>query len=221
MRRIVLSEDGSHTIYVPGLNEHYHSTHGALQESRYIFIEKGLSFISMNKLSILEIGFGTGLNSLLSLIYSIEKDIRIDYTGIEKYPLVEEEWSVLNFSRVIGTNENRNQKIFRSLHAAPWGLKTQLNSSYSLTKIKMDVKELLLPETYDLVYFDAFAPDVQPELWTMEVFSKIYAAMNKNALLLTYSSKGSVRRTLENCGFKIDRLPGPPGKREIMRAIKL
>ncbi len=220
MRRIVLSEDGSNTIYVPGLKEHYHSTHGALQESQYIFIEKGLSFISRKELSILEIGFGTGLNSLLSLIYSIEKEIRIDYTGIEKYPLVEEEWSALNFSKVIGTNENRNQEIFRSLHTAPWGLKTQLNSGYSLTKIKMDVKDLLLPETYDLVYFDAFAPNVQPELWTIEVFSKIYTAMNKNALLLTYSSKGSVRRTLENCGFRTDRLPGPPGKREIMRAIK-
>jgi tRNA U34 5-methylaminomethyl-2-thiouridine-forming methyltransferase MnmC len=214
-RKIIISEDGSHSLYVPELNEHYHSIRGAIQESRHIFIASGLLVCKKRKISILEIGFGTGLNAILSLQFALEKKVKIEYTAIEKYPLIKNEWSRLNYGKLVSDGED-----FLKIHESPWGSLNRINDYFSLNKIQEDLRTVKYNGLYDLVYFDAFAPDIQPSLWTEEIFLKIFNVMKSSGLLLTYSVKGSVRRSMEACGFITERLPGPPGKRQILRAFK-
>jgi tRNA U34 5-methylaminomethyl-2-thiouridine-forming methyltransferase MnmC len=192
--------------------------HGAIQESEYIFIKKGLKHLSAKHISILEIGFGTGLNAFLSLLYAIEAKIELQYDTIEKFPLAQFEWGKLNYASI---KSKEHAAELNWLHETPWEQRNVLNQYFSLRKYNDDIRKMILPDQYDLIYFDAFAPEVQPELWTRDVFSKIHAAMKPFSALLTYSSKGLIRRLLEEIGFKVERLPGPPGKRQIMRAIKL
>ncbi len=217
-RQIVKTDDGSHTLIIPELNEHYHSTHGAIQESMHVFIQAGFNpRANVPKLSILEVGFGTGLNALLTYIQSKISQQFIEYCTIEKYPLVNDEFMQLNYATILNDYPN---DILYSLHNAPWEKPTAIDSKFTLLKLQQDLLHLHVDKTFDLVYFDAFGPDKQPELWTEEVFKTIYGLMNRGALLTTYSAKGQVRRNMKNVGFTVERIAGPPGKREMLRAKK-
>lgn len=221
-RKIIISEDGSHTMYVPSLDEHYHSTRGAWQESRHIYIGAGLlaSSEATKTLNILEVGFGTGLNALQSILYK-PKDLQIHYICCEPFPLELKEWQQLNYGAF---GEDTEASIeFNALHKTPWDMQDRIiRPDFILQKHAVPLEEMNLPEQYfDLVYFDAFGPQAQPELWTPEIFTDIAKAMRTSARLLTFSSKGSVKRALKTAGFRIEKIPGPPGKREFVRATKL
>ena len=218
MHEIVITSDGSHTIYVPELNEHYHSIHGAIQESRHIFIESGLKFCNTDPVSIFEVGFGTGLNALLTLIEGARIQKTISYTSIEKFPLNGNILRLLNHRDMTG---DTGTMIFESIHKAPWNIKAKISSIFNIEKIKGDLITDDVTGCFDLIYFDAFGPDKQPEMWTQAVFSKIAAITKKGGIFLTYSAKGEVKRNLRSCGFEVTLLPGPPGKRQIIRAIKI
>jgi tRNA U34 5-methylaminomethyl-2-thiouridine-forming methyltransferase MnmC len=214
-----ISGDGSHTLYVPGLNEHYHSVFGAVAESNHIYINAGYKYLRerIQTVSILEIGFGTGLNALLTFLETIKDKGHVEYTAIEKRPLDEQVFSQLNYAEMIkmpGANE-----IFLQLHSSPWDQQIEMGRHFTLHKIHLAV-EVYHPEpqSFDLIYFDAFGPDVQPELWSQEVFNKMAFSLKKGGVLVTYSTKGIVKRNLQEAGFSIHKLPGPAGKREILRA---
>ena len=220
-RKLILTEDGSHSIFVPELNEHYHSTHGAVQESMHVFIEAGLipMLEKKKKINILEIGLGTGLNVALSLLQAEKKNVQINYVGVEAYPLSLAEGSQLNFHEIKGGDKMREaiMKIHTNNRKYPF----YLGESFILNYLEAKLEEVNFPnDSFDLVYFDAFAPDVQPELWTKEVFDKLYRAMAYEGFLLTYSAKGEVRRNMKEVGFEIEKLPGVGGKREMTRAFK-
>lgn len=213
-RRIIITGDGSPTFYVENLNEHYHSVFGARTESKHIFINAGLNYLDNKQLSILEIGFGTGLNTYLTLNMSINRKIR--YYAIEKYPLELQEWKQLDYAE-----ENDPFPLaFQKLHHAPWGEWMSINPGFELYKEKTDLRDFKPPPDQDIIYFDAFAPDVQPGLWTESIFQKLFECLKKGGVLLTYSVKGIVRKNLQNCGFKAEKLPGPTKKRHILRASK-
>ncbi len=218
---LLITGDGSHTLHVPGLHENYHSVHGAIAESRHIFINAGLNFvIQRNKeVKILEIGFGTGLNALLTMIESALTEIHIDYSSIELYPLPEEVYSKLNYAEMIDFPAAAD--VFRQIHSCPWNTKVQLSDNFHLNKIHASLSDYQPgKEEFDLVYFDAFGPEVQPEMWSDEVFKKMAGALKLNGVLVTYSTKGTVKRNLKSAGFSIEKLAGPIGKREILRAVK-
>lgn len=214
--QLKITDDGSSSIYLPEIDETYHSTHGAIQESEHIFIQYGLGQIQKDTIHILEIGFGTGLNAFLTLLHTNKK---IHYTSLELYPLKAEIYRKLNYPEKLKAGKEE----FLQLHEAPWNLTHAINENFLLNKVETNLLEYSYPETemYDLVYFDAFSPEKQPELWTESVFKEIYKHLNNNAALTTYCAKGQVRRNLQNAGFKVERLPGPPGKREVLRAVKL
>lgn len=218
MEKLVITSDGSHTIYIPEMNEHYHSVHGAIQESDHIFINNGLRTLSGNKISILEIGFGTGLNALLTLLELKDTDKTISYTSIEKYPLTSIITERLNYGDLIGDD---SVKIFNELHSCPWNKFVQITRNFSLKKVSGDLTVMVPEGKYNLVYFDAFGPDKQPEMWSKEIFSGISAVTQPEGVLVTYSAKGEVKRNLRANGFKVKLLPGPPGKRQMIRAIKI
>ena len=215
-RKIFETADGSQSIFIEGLNESYHSIHGAKQESMHVFIENGLQLIKNKNINILEVGFGTGLNCLLSFEYAIKNNKNILFTTIEKYPLEKEEWQKLNFS-----DQNISQKFFKNIHLCNWGNEHLITPYFRLHKSEADLTSFIPKEnSCDIIYFDAFAPNVQPELWTEQVFTKMYNALTNNGILTTYSSKGTVKQALRNAGFKVIRIQGPQGKRHILRAIK-
>ena len=214
---LVTTEDGSHTLYVRELDEHYHSLFGAVTESRHVFIDAGLRAAVGNQLNIFEIGFGTGLNAFLTLAEIQGSGKAVNYTGLEKYPLDKDILGSLNYASLIHGIEGN---IFQRLHSAPWNVETAITENFTISKIHGDICQLEIPNHFHLVYFDAFAPDKQPELWTSEIFSRIYLSMLHGSILTTYSSKGQVRRNMINAGFKVEKLPGPPGKREMIRARK-
>jgi tRNA U34 5-methylaminomethyl-2-thiouridine-forming methyltransferase MnmC len=217
-RKLILTRDGSHTLYQENLDEHYHSVHGAMQESRHVFIDNGLAYFQKEQLKIFEVGFGTGLNALLSSLYSEEKQLNIDYSAIEKYPL-ETTWiDQLNYQKILGKNA---KSIFEKIHQAPWGDYFPISETFNLKKTEFDFIQYNTSETFDLVYFDAFAPDKQPELWSEIVFTKLYTFLNAPGVFVTYSAKGVIKRRLQASGFKVEKLPGPPGKREMIRALKV
>jgi len=220
-KKIILSEDGSHSIELIGQNEQYHSVHGAIQESKHVYIKHGLEKIaqSQSEINILEVGMGTGLNVLLTWLYAIEHDLKIKYIAIEAYPIEEHIWSKLNYPQLLRNSEAAD--IFRKIHSTNWGIETTLNKHFHFTKRDELIQESILPsDNIDVVYYDAFNPDLEPELWTKDVFEKIFKSMKKPSVLSTYSTKGIVKRALKTCGFKIEKKPGPPGKREILNAVK-
>ncbi|OSY87319.1 SAM-dependent methyltransferase [Tenacibaculum holothuriorum] len=219
-REIIITSDGSTTIHLPEWNEQYHSKHGAIQEAYHVFIKNGLEYFKethkeLNEISILEIGFGTGLNSFITFI---ENDILTNYVGVEAYPVAVEEVTKLNYVAELNAEENRT--FFNKMHAASWGEKHEINDSFWLTKRQQFFKEIDDKECYDIIYFDAFGARVQPDLWTEAIFKIMYEALKENGVLVTYSAKGSVRRAMQAAGFLVERLPGPPGKREMLRATK-
>jgi tRNA U34 5-methylaminomethyl-2-thiouridine-forming methyltransferase MnmC len=215
MQRIVEhTDDGSATLYVPGLNEHYHSVKGARTESQHVFVDMGLKYVQTAQPRILEIGFGTGLNAFLSLPVA-GPGREIHYTGLDICPL---EWDVLT-ELTYG-----DDPLFRQIHAAGWETETGIGPHFTLLKRKADFTEIRKEngkDRYDVVYFDAFAPEKQPEMWEQQGFDYLYAVMNSGGALTTYCAKGVIRRALQQAGFVVERLPGPPGgKREMIRAVK-
>ena len=219
LKKILKTSDNSHTIYVPNLNETYHSIYGAITESNHVFIKNGLlRKFDVNDISILEIGYGTGLNILLSYHETRGTNKNINYTAIEPFPLnleVVDNLNYLNFFK-----EKDLSKIFLNIHKSKFDVKYKLGDKFHLIKKKIMIENINLKNKYDLVYFDLFAPRVHPNLWTVKIFKQIYDIMNFGSILVTYRSKGSVKRNLKECGFKIESCPGPPGKREITRAVK-
>ena len=217
-REIIVTADGSSTIHIPEWNEQYHSKHGAIQEAYHVFIKSGLQLFSNRELSILEIGFGTGLNSFITFIEAQKLKLKTDYVGVEAYPVALEEVEKLNYVSELGA-ENTIE-IFKKMHLQNWDEKAILSPEFSLTKRKQFFNEINDENTFDLIYFDAFGARVQPELWTEEIFEAMFKSLKKGGVLVTYSAKGSVRRALQTVGFTVERLPGPPGKREMLRAKK-
>ncbi len=217
MPEIVITKDGSHSIYVQSLDEHYHSVHGAITESQHVFIEAGLKQFKNRHIRILEMGFGTGLNALLTLAETNKSNISIYYTGIEKYPLESTIIESLNYESIIDPTWKGMLKL---IHDSPWQQEVLIKPEFILKKLQCDMHEMELADEFDLVYFDAFAPEKQPELWTEDLFRQIFLSMRSHSILTTYSSKGTVRRNLKAAGFRVEKIPGPPGKREMTRAYK-
>lgn len=219
MERIVqLTADGSSTIFVPELNQHYHSTHGALQESLHVFIEAGLKNIKTKNVSILEIGFGTGLNAWLTAIEAKKPAINVVYVAVEKHPVLEDELRLLNYTSSI--EEKEDASLFNALHDAVWEKTVSISPSFSLKKQQKNFLDITDKDAFDIIYYDAFAPNTQPELWTEEIFEKMFTALKPGGFLVTYCAKGQVKRNLKAVGFVLECLPGPPGKREMTRALK-
>lgn len=216
-RNLLITKDGSHTFYVPELDEHYHSVNGAVQESQHIFIEAGFDTCNADPINIFEAGFGTGLNALLTALRATQKRQRVLYTSIEKYPLEESEIKSLNYDMF---TDPEGKKIFRMIHETEWDSITEINGYFSLLKIRGDMVSDNIPGKYDLIYFDAFGPDKQPIMWSRKLFGKIAAITEANGVFVTYSAKGDVKRNLREHGFRVTLLPGPPGKRHIIRAVK-
>jgi tRNA U34 5-methylaminomethyl-2-thiouridine-forming methyltransferase MnmC len=218
-REIQITADGSHTIAIPEWKVTYHSHHGAIQESMHVCIDAGLhhtwNIFPSQTIHILEIGWGTGLNGLLTMREAITQQKALHYTAIEKFPLLQEEVSQINYGRILNMQEN-----FKQLHECEWEKAIVLHPVFTLNK-----KQLSLPATIQVspvhcIYFDAFSPDVQPELWTQEVFSRLYELLVPGGTLVTYCSKSNVRRAMNAAGFSVHKIPGPWGKREMVRAVK-
>ncbi|MDT8412309.1 MAG: tRNA (5-methylaminomethyl-2-thiouridine)(34)-methyltransferase MnmD [Vicingaceae bacterium] len=212
--------DGSHTLFIPELNETYHSIHGAIQESQHVFIKNGLHYFGDKKtIHILEIGFGTGLNALLTLLAIENSSQIVNYVSLEKFPLSNELIQQLNYPTQLKI-DTAQTALFNQLHTCQWNTPTPISNNFDLLKIEEDLADFQTTTTFDLIYFDAFAPEKQAELWTDVIFSKIYSLLNTGGILVTYCAKGVVKRTLKSVGFQLETLPGPPGKREMIRAIK-
>jgi len=217
-RHIVTTEDGSHTLYVPELNEHYHSTHGAIQESLHIFIRAGIQHYGRQHIHILEAGFGTGLNAWLALINAKEQQRHITFHSFEKYPLAPREVALLNYATHA---DDEQATLFQALHHSPWEETIPITPYFSLHKHQADFSEVRFNARFDIVFFDAFSPDVQPRLWQEETLALFHQALKPGGIFVTYCVKGTVKQALRHLGFTLERLPGPPGKREILRATKI
>lgn len=218
-RKIILTADGSHSLHVDELDEQYHSIHGAIQESQHVFIEHGLKFVKQSKwdVHILEVGFGTGLNALLTGLERNKGD-KFYYTTLEAFPLEDELIAQLNYADAIGTD--RAQIYWKEIHEAQWEKQVVIDFFFVLKKLQQKLEDFSAEAEFDLVYFDAFAPNKQPEMWTNEMLAKVYDALKPGGVLVTYCSRGQVRRDLEALGFTVERLDGPPGKKHMVRAIK-
>lgn len=217
-RKIIETADGSKTIFLPEWNEYYHSKHGAIREAKHVFIKNGLHYCIENfgnEISILEIGFGTGLNTFLTILETQKLNLDVNYTGVEAYPVLDEELSALNY-----TSNKSEERFFDAMHTVAWEKKSKLFNNFSLLKQKKTFSEIEDKNLYDLIYFDAFGVRVQPELWTEAIFEKMFNALKSKGILVTYAAAGSVRRAMQTVGFTVEKLPGPPGKREMLRAYK-
>jgi len=217
---LFITEDGSHSIFSNRFGVSYHSKFGAVDEANHVFINSGLRFkaVLQQKISILEIGFGTGLNAFVTLLEAKKRNLYIDYVGIEAYPISIQQAQQLNYSELFPLEDNPD--LFLKLHQCPWNIQTQLNDHFSFEKILEKFEAINYANRFDIIYFDAFAPDAQPELWNDEILTKMYDALIPDGILVTYCAKGSVKRTLKRVGFSIEALPGPPRKREMTRATK-
>lgn len=211
------TNDGSTTLFVPSLDEHYHSIHGAYNEAMHVFIDAGLNSINEEPIHLLEIGFGTGLNALLTLRESIQFSQSIRYTGVEAYPVTEEEVEIMNYRKLVNSSVG---DLYTHMHQAQWNKPTEITPLFQLHKQQKTFDQIEDIEAFDLIYFDAFAPSAQPELWTVPIFNKMFSALKDGGILVTYCAQGQVKRNMKEAGFIVERLPGPPGKREMTRASK-
>lgn len=218
--QLIQTEDGSSSLINLGLNETYHSTHGAIQESKHVFIESGLKpFLvsEKNELSILEIGFGTGLNVLLTVLAAQQYSTKIYYEAVEAFPLENGIITTLNYPQLL-----QAETLFQEIHQSHWNEVEKIADNFKLNKRATKLEEAVFEyEKFDLIYFDAFAPAKQPEMWELKVLTKITSAMKPNGIFVTYCAKGQVRRDLISLGLTVEKLPGPPGKREMIRAKKI
>jgi len=217
--RIIETEDGSHSLYSEQFAVGYHSKYGAIQESQHVFIQAGLAPALANKsaVRVFEMGFGSGLNAYLSLLFSNEQQKTIYFETVESFPIPLDQASVLNYASLLEGFSND----FLAFHQAPWNEPVAITPQFTLYKKSGTIQETTLSGDFDVVFFDAFAPSSQPELWETPVLEKIYEAMASGGIFVTYCAKGVVKRTLRAIGFQVEGIPGPPGKREMIRAIKL
>lgn len=224
-REIITTGDGSKTIHIPEWNEQYHSKHGAVQEARHVFLETGLQYYMdrpdhdiSKTIHILEMGFGTGLNALLTFLKARDLDLSIAYSGVEAFPISSDEIGAMDYASVLQSQDAAT--IYNVLHTSSWEESNEVSKEFVLTKRQEKFEDITDLDRYDLVYFDAFGPRVQPTLWTEAIFSKMYQALKTNGVLTTYCAQGAARRAMQAVGFVVERLPGPPGKREMLRAVK-
>lgn len=220
-RKIITTADGSKTIQIEEWNEQYHSVHGAINEANHVYLKHGLLFFNSEfnekNISILEMGFGTGLNAFLTLIEAEKCNLNINYVGVEAYPVLQEEIEVLNYVELIS---EKHKVKFEELHSSSWGKNVKISNFFKLKKEQVLFKNINYTENFDVIYFDAFGPRVQPELWTEDIFKLMYEALKPDGVLVTYSVQGTVKRALRAVGFVVKRLEGPPNKRHMLRAIK-
>ena len=219
--KLIITSDGSHSLLNEALNETYHSVHGAIQESQHVFINNGLRYFlestSSDHLSIFEVGFGTGLNTLLTLKAMENATTFVRYVAVESFPIGEELWTSLNYARVLGM-----EATFANLHRSSWEMLNQITAHVALIKRQTTLQAIELEtQSFDVVYFDAFAPSKQPELWAIDILRKVIDAMKFNGVFVTYCAKGQLKRDLKALGLRVETLPGPPGKKEMVRAIKM
>ncbi len=218
--KVITTSDGSHSLYHPLLKETYHSTHGAITESQHVFIQKGLAYqksLGLDAISVLEVGFGTGLNALLTLHFAHQHpEMNIIYHSLEPFPLPTEIVDQLNYAQRIGLSS----KDFKNLHECAWDEPIDLRFNFHLLKMKSRLEHLTAGERYDLVYFDAFAPSKQKEMWDISILNKVYEMMNPGGVFVTYCAQGQLKRSLKAIGLEIESLNGPPGKKEMTRAVK-
>jgi tRNA U34 5-methylaminomethyl-2-thiouridine-forming methyltransferase MnmC len=222
-RQLLVTEDGSHTLIVPELKETYHSTHGAIRESDHIFIREGLQYYSIEKqitgIKIFEVGFGTGLNTLLTALFAEKQNLIVTYETIEAFPL--EEGILMELNYLSQLDNGAANDIFTKMHASKWNELVQVSKYLKLRKIHTEIQVHQLSAAYDICYFDAFAPSKQPEMWELNVLEKIHDAMKSGGVFVTYCAQGQLKRNLRNIGFEVFTLEGPPGKKEMIRAIKI
>jgi tRNA U34 5-methylaminomethyl-2-thiouridine-forming methyltransferase MnmC len=221
-RKIIMTQDGSASVSIPEMNVTYHSIHGAIQESLHVFIKAGLHYrinqSTSKPINILEMGLGTGLNALLTLIETDKVGQPVHYTAIELYPLDHQESKLLNYCEQCG--QSAYQPIFEKFHSCEWEKDIIINPSFTFHKTKTDLLNFSTPQLFDLIYYDAFAPSAQPELWTKNIFEKLFRMMSPEGILVTYCSKGDVQRAMKAAGFSIEKISGPIGKREMLRAVR-
>jgi tRNA U34 5-methylaminomethyl-2-thiouridine-forming methyltransferase MnmC len=216
-REIITTDDGSTTIKLAGSDECYHSRHGAIQEAYHVFIKNGLSLFEGKPVSVLEIGFGTGLNAFVTFLES-RKYGQIDYVGVEAFPVMEEEVRHMNYVAELHAEEHRS--VFNLMHEANWEKEISLSENFTLTKKKMFFDEIDYKNRFDLIYFDAFGFPVQPELWSSEIFTKMFSALKKGGILTTYAARGIIKRNMTEAGLTVRKVAGPIGKREMMMGFK-
>lgn len=221
-REIIITEDGSHTLFIPELEETYHSTHGAIQESNYVFIERGLNFFvkerGLSNLRIFEVGFGTGLNALVTALHAEKNRIFIKYSCIEPFPLKSKEVDKLNYSQCM-KNETAAQ-IFTKIHETDWGKVAEISPYFQIEKTRKYLQDYNFTKQFDICFFDAFSPSKQPEMWERGMLEKIFDGLVSRGIFVTYCAKGQLKRDLKRIGFDVETLPGPPGKMQMVRGIK-
>ncbi len=217
--RIFETQDGSHSIFAEQFGVSYHSKYGAIQETQHVFIDAALRFKAVEKkeLHVLEMGFGTGLNAYMTYLEAQKHNLHIHYTAVEAYPLTQAQWKNLNYAEQL----QEDRKAFDIFHTTPWNIPIKINENFELLKLLQRFEDLDFSPQFDIIYYDTFAPDAQPELWEVELFQKMYDALLKGGVLVTYCAKGVVKRTMKSVGFEIEGLQGPPGKREMTRATKV
>jgi tRNA U34 5-methylaminomethyl-2-thiouridine-forming methyltransferase MnmC len=217
--KIIATNDGSKTLKIPELNEYYHSTHGAISEAQHVYIKNGLDHIISHEISIFEMGFGTGLNTFLTYLYGLKNQRTVNYYAIEKEPLSLELVNQLDYVDLLGAFSE--EYIFNKLHTSSWDMLTEISTNFHLFKILNTIQEYEFDTTFDLIFYDAFSFRVQPELWQKDIFDKLRKTLNKGGVLVTYCAKGEVKRILKSLGMQVESLAGPPGKREMIRAVRL
>ena len=216
MEEIFKTKDGSDSLFSKEFNEAYHSSFGAIQESKHIFLEAGFSQCKKSEISVLEIGFGTGLNALLTIIYAENLNKKVNYEAIELYPISNEKILQLNYPKILNIDKN----IFTQIHNLQHNTTKQINSNFEIKLIVDNHTNYNYETKFDVIYYDAFSPEKQPEMWSKEVLEKMYNCLNENGIFVTYVAKGEIRRLLIEIGFKVEKLNGPEGKRHILRAVK-
>jgi tRNA U34 5-methylaminomethyl-2-thiouridine-forming methyltransferase MnmC len=222
LREVIITKDGSPTISVAEMNVTYHSHHGAMQESMHVYIDAGLRYVlnttTVPVINIVEMGFGTGLNALLTLIEAGKEQRKVHYTAIELFPLKQEEIILLDYCLQLQREDLK--PLFEQLHQCEWEIDTAITSFFTIKKIRTGFADLSTDQQFELIYYDAFAPSIQPQLWTKEIFESLYAMLVADGTLVTYSSKADVRRAMQAAGFAVKKIAGPWGKREMVRARK-
>lgn len=220
-REWVRTADQSQTLWVPELQQHYHSHHGALQESRHVFIKAGLAELAASvEINLLEVGFGTGLNALLTALEPINPEQVVHYHSLEKYPLDSEEWQGMDLPSFLPEHQSAST-LFNKIHQSAWQEEVPIQKGFFLFKDQVDLKSFAAPKNhFDLIYFDAFSPGAQEDLWTETVFAKMQECLKPGGILVTYCVMGKVRRAMQAAGLRVTKIPGPPGKREMVRAYK-
>jgi tRNA U34 5-methylaminomethyl-2-thiouridine-forming methyltransferase MnmC len=215
---IQISNDGSHTVVSEKYNVTYHSMHGAITESKVVFIDSGLKYLlqkDKSSINVFEMGFGTGLNAFMTALWAEKYQIDVSYTSVEAYPILADQYHQLNYGDILG-----NSDLFLNIHHSIWQHKTSISPFFNLLKLETTLQDYAPETLFDIIFYDAFGPGAQPELWDADITEKLYQMLSPGGLLVTYCAQGQFRRNLKNAGFIVEKIPGPPGKREMTRALK-